>query len=65
MHATAAAVMAELASLHLCIGRLSLSASISWGTDDNTAERPLISPPDLIDTPELLEDETGLGFRAP
>lgn len=58
--------MPELVSLHLSIGKLSISSSISWGSDDD-AQPALIARPDLINTPDLdddLEDEDHLGFRA-
>ena len=57
--------MAEWASLHLCIGRLNLSAAISWGSDDDAPEQPVIGPPDLVDVPDL-DDDLGdrLGFHS-
>jgi hypothetical protein len=55
--------MPELASIHVCLGKLNLSAAISWGSDD-APEQPVFGPPDLIDTPDL-DDDLGdrLGFR--
>lgn len=55
--------MPELASVHLCIGRLNLSGSISWGSDDDEPQA-LIARPDPIDVPDL-DDDLGeqIGFR--
>lgn len=60
--------MPELASLHLCLAKLNISAAISWGSDDDDPQPALIGPPDLIDTPDLDDSDpdllrTRIGFR--
>ena len=59
--------MPELASIHVCLGKLNLSGSISWGSDD-APEQPVIGPPDLVDVPDLEDADPDLlrsriGFR--
>lgn len=57
--------MPELASIHVCLGRLNLSGSISWGSDDDDPQPALIARPDPIDVPDL-DDDLGdrLGFHS-
>ena len=59
--------MAELCSVCVCIGRLRIDASISWGSDDSEEPQPvLMARPDVIEVPELddSDDDLRLGFKA-
>jgi hypothetical protein len=53
--------MPELASLCAVIGRVRFTVALSLDETD-PCEPALISPPDLIEAPELEDD--ALGFRA-
>lgn len=58
--------MAELLSLTLAIGPLRFDACLNWGSDCTEAQPMLMTPPEPIDVPELLDADDladGLGFR--